>query len=175
MMQTPPEQALRLLVARRSEMLAYIFANTLDMHVAEDIYQDVLVKVMMRQEPYENEQHVMRWAQRVARNAAIDLARSGNAKVKTLDAEVLDRMAAEWDALDPVPHSDLIEYLRLCLDALTPAARNVLELRYREGLTGAALGERLGRPVKSVYVTLSRAYRALAECIERHQRRAERG
>ena len=38
-------------------------------------------------------------------------------------------------------------------------------MKYRQGLNGRALAEELGRPVNSVYVTISRIYRKLSECI----------
>ncbi|MBC8340682.1 MAG: sigma-70 family RNA polymerase sigma factor [Proteobacteria bacterium] len=163
-----------MLVARRGEMLSYVYANTLDMHAAEDIYQDLLVKVMRREESYDSDEHVIRWAQRVVRNAAIDLARRSSSRVRPLDDDVLDMMEAEWDALDAPEHSELIEHLRECLQSLSPATQQILELRYKEGLSGQSLSKRVDRPAKSIYVTISRAYRTLSDCIERRQREAER-
>lgn len=59
------------------------------------------------------------------------------------------------------------------MDQLTLRSKQILHLRYTEGLTGIQVAEAIDVTVGSVYVALTRIYQALAECIQ--QRRMEAG
>ncbi|MBI1372359.1 MAG: sigma-70 family RNA polymerase sigma factor [Phycisphaera sp.] len=57
--------------------------------------------------------------------------------------------------------------LRHCVDELPAERRELIERRYADNDTPAALAESLGRPVDSMYTTLYRLRLALAECVRR--------
>ncbi|QNN21310.1 sigma-70 family RNA polymerase sigma factor [Planctomycetales bacterium ZRK34] len=159
------DEAIRVLLNRRGRLLASIFIQTRDMHCAEDVYQDVLLKLIKTQEPFDGPDNVWRWARVVARHATVDLMRQRHRQAVSLQADVLDLLETELDGDPQTPHAEELEALRHCLAAMNPQSRQILELRYRQSLSGVELATRLGRPAKSVYVTMSRLYRKLAECI----------
>lgn len=158
--------AIRRLAAHHSDLVSFIVICCRDYHLAEDIYQDVLVEAVQHDGAFESEEHLMRWARKIARNRVIDVSRKGRQRT-VVDASVLDMVEAEWDRSPATDEGDMVELLRACLAELTEPVRKLIELRYRENLSGQELAERLGRPRASIYTTVCRAHRALAECIRR--------
>jgi RNA polymerase sigma-70 factor (ECF subfamily) len=84
---------------------------------------------------------------------------------------VLDLLAGDWEQADAVNAPDEAEYLKTCVEQLTPRSQEILHLRYTEGLTGIQIAEAINVKVGSVYVALTRIYQALETCI--HERRLE--
>ena len=71
-------------------------------------------------------------------------------------------MEADW--ADPEPGwSDQAEALHRCLGQVAEPAREVLRLRYADGLSAVAIAGKLRRTVDAVYQMLSRTHRAAAE------------
>ena len=56
---------------------------------------------------------------------------------------------------------------RLCLDKLAPQARRIVDLFYRDEHKPQEIAQRLSWTPAAVSVALSRARKALRECIER--------
>ncbi|QNN20897.1 sigma-70 family RNA polymerase sigma factor [Planctomycetales bacterium ZRK34] len=161
------DAAIRRLAGHHSDLVSFIVIQCRDFHLAEDIYQDVLVEAVQYEGTFESEQHLMRWARKIARNRVIDASRKGNQRRTTIDTSVLDLIEAEWDNTPAPAEGELVEMLRACLSELADPVRKLIELRYRENLSGQELAQRLDRPRASVYTTVCRAHRALAECIRR--------
>ena len=62
---------------------------------------------------------------------------------------------------------DLQKWLDECLDRLPLSDRDLFRLHYQSNLSAKGLAEQLGRPLSTVYNTISRVRRRLAECVER--------
>ena len=75
---------------------------------------------------------------------------------------------------DPEPGwSDQAEALHRCLGQVAEPAREVLRLRYADGLSAVAIAGKLRRTVDAVYQMLSRTHRALRKCVERELARVD--
>ncbi len=159
------ETVLRLLLAERVKILAYVYAIVRDHHGAEDVLQDVSVLAIDRCMEIENERHFLGWVRKAARFKALHVHRQRRLQPVGVDDEVLDLLEGDWQALDDTSPRDLLDSLRGCMDRLTPNARRLVELKYVEGLAGATIADRLGRHVRSVYTALSRIHRALSDCM----------
>lgn len=164
-MALPRERLLVLLLAHRAMLIGYITAIVREPHLAEDVFQNVALVVLKKGQQLTDETGFPIWARKVARLEAWNAVRKQRRGPEVLDAAVLDQLEAHWDATDDGP-SDRAEALRRCLQRLTPRARQLIELRYVKNMGGRELAERVGRPLNTVYVALSRTYRALASCIE---------
>ncbi len=57
--------------------------------------------------------------------------------------------------------SDRSEPLHHCLNELTPSARQLLQMKYAEGLTALVIAERLRRTTDAIYQSLSRIHHGL--------------
>lgn len=65
----------------------------------------------------------------------------------------------------PAPPDDLGLRLDRCLERLSPAARQLVALRYRERVAVQDIAQRLGRTPSSVSVSLHRIRESLADCL----------
>jgi RNA polymerase sigma-70 factor (ECF subfamily) len=144
--------------------LAYIRAIVRDDHLAEDVFQDVAVLAVRKCHEINDNRHFLAWMRLTSRHVALKLLRHRQHQL-LLDETLLERLEGEWAEHDPVASADLVEVLRRCLDGLSAYARNVVRLRYGEGLSGGRRAEVLDRSLNTVYVTLSRIHRRLGECI----------
>lgn len=155
-----------ILLREKSRLESLIWTVVRDLDLAEDVFQDVCVAAVGRRESFNDEAHATGWIWHRARHAAIDSLRRRSPSPAYLDGSVLELIAAEWEHESGSRHESMVETLRSCIEALSPYARRVISCRYREGLTGPRLAEALGRKLNTVYVALSRAHQALAECME---------
>lgn len=160
-----PDTIVQVLLRERLRVTALAATVTRDVHAADDIFQQVVMAALESRAQFRDPDHVLAWALRAARHRAVDFARSR--RLRSLPDDVLDLLEARWADPAEGAASDRGEALHRCLGRLTNSARELLHLRYAEGLTAVAVAERLRRTVDAVYQTLSRVHRALRACVER--------
>ncbi len=161
------------LVADRSKLLAYTWSIVRNHHATEDIYQEVVLAAMPHTEEMKDQGHVLAWARRAARLRAIDWLRREKRQAQLLDGSVLDLLEEDWRRLDAERPELSLEALRDCVMKLTSYARQLIRLRYVEGLSGLEVSRRMQRSPHTIYVALGRIYRQLEECVQ--QEMAEKG
>ena len=135
---------IRIVLRERVEILSYIDSFLSDAHLAEDCFQDVCAAAVSKAAAFDDETHVIRWSLRVARNKAIDSARTRNRQPIVLDGDVLDLLEEQWidrgsAASDHI--ADRVTALRACLDSLTGHTRQVVDLRYVDGMKSSRIAE----------------------------------
>ena len=160
----------RTLLQDRIKILAYLDSFLGDYQLAEDCFQDVCAAAVDKQDYFNDENHVLRWALRAGRNKSIDLVRRRSRERQILDEKILDQLEDQWFSQSTYPADEdsvRVEALRECLAALTANSRRIVHLRYSDGLKPARIAELLERKVASVYRALTRAHVALRECMER--------
>jgi RNA polymerase sigma-70 factor (ECF subfamily) len=160
-----PDAIVQVLLRERLRVTALAAGVTRDVHAADDIFQQVVLGALEARAQFRDLAHVLAWALRAARHRAVDFARSR--RVRSLPDDVLDLLEARWTEPGGAASSDRGEALHRCLGRLTASARELLQLRYAEGLTAVVVAERLRRTVDAVYQALSRIHRLLRECVER--------
>lgn len=164
---------IRVLLADRAKLLAYIWSIVRDEHVTEDVFQEVSMLAVSKRAKIQDSQALLPWLRRTARYRALHaIRRKGNSPL-LLDAGALDALAPHWQEYDDVPSSTLADALRKCVDQLTPYARRIVVLRYIEGQSSSQVADALGRKVRTIYMALSRIHHTLRDCIR--QRQAELG
>jgi RNA polymerase sigma-70 factor, ECF subfamily len=156
---------MRTLLTERAKVLAYIRAIVRRREWAEDIFQDVCVLALEKQQQIVDERHLLAWMRTTARLRAMNLLRKRDDRLGSLDDRVLDLVDAQWTQQDTRSGSDLADALAECVRRLTERARALLQARYTEGLTVEQIARQAGRPVASVYVTFSRIHSALSDCV----------
>jgi RNA polymerase sigma factor (sigma-70 family) len=167
----------RALIRDRAKLLGYIWVIVRDHHVADDVFQDVVVLAMGHAGEINDERHLSLWARKAARLKALEAVRRQNRRPVSLDDDVLQMIESDWSAVDAIAVGPEVEHLRSCIERLTPRARRILHLRYVEGLGGATLAAHaeVGIDLRSLYVAMSRIHKALHDCITRKRAAAERG
>ncbi len=165
-----PETIAQVLLRERARLVSLAEAVVRDPHAADDVFQQVVVAALEARHQFREAGHLLGWAVTAARHRAVDVAR--RRWVRLLSDRVLDLLEAEWaDAADRP--SDRAEALHGCLDQLSPTARDLLRLRYEEGLAAPAIARRQGRSADAVYHSLSWVYGVLRRCVERKLAPAE--
>jgi RNA polymerase sigma-70 factor (ECF subfamily) len=158
------ETVVQILLRERLRLAGSVMVILRDAHLADDIFQQVVLQALPITEQFREAEHVRAWALRTARHRALDLCRGR--KLQCVDAGVLDLLEQDWSGTSSDDMAERVEALHHCLDKLPEGSRKLLRLRYEEGLRCATVAERLRRSVDAIYQSLSRVHRQLRECVQ---------
>jgi len=161
------ETLVSLLVSERLKLLGYIQSIVRRADVAEDVFQDVCVLAVQKRSGIQNEAHLLNWLRTAARLRSINVLRKRQERNVSLDDGVIDLLEDEWGKHDRDDGAWMIEAIRHCLSELKPAARDLVDKRYVEGLKYPEISKMLKRPITSLYVTFGRIHAALADCMSK--------
>jgi RNA polymerase sigma-70 factor (ECF subfamily) len=163
------EQLVRDLVRHQSMLMNYITALVRNAADAEDIYQELSVRVLCNPHGPECEEKFDAWCRGIARNLALHYWRAKRVSHTTVDKKVLEsidtafREAAEesdsWAARRT--------HLRECIAELPGDSRDVLKKRYWGGLKSVEIAERMRCSAEAVRMKLMRVRDLLRECVGR--------
>jgi RNA polymerase sigma-70 factor (ECF subfamily) len=128
---------------------------------AEDIAQDALLRAWRRRSTLRDAARRDQWLAAIVRNEAF----RQHARPRLNPTELIDVREGEEDArvLATVEVADL----QAAMGRLTERDRSLLEMRYREDLTQAAIAHRLGIAEGTVKVRLHRARHRLRRAFAR--------
>lgn len=161
-----------LFMAQRHALLGFIYGMIRDSAGAEDILQEVwlrLADAAGRDEPIV---HPARWCRGVAKNLILHYWRDRQSAKVLVDTELLDLV--ERGIQENEDHwAERRQALMECVDDLPRQSKRLLVLKYDRGLTFAAMAELLDRTRDGLKMALSRLRLALLECAERKLRTAE--
>ncbi len=137
---------------------------------AEELTQDVFVKVFRRLGQFRGEARFGSWLYRIAYNQAVDHRSRARFKMPHYGEEVLAMTPSDKpgdDPLESAARASSAAAVRDCLAELPHLYRSVLHLHYWLGMTVAEIGAALSAPegtVKSyLYRGRARLHRLLAE------------
>lgn len=155
----------RLLMAERSKLFAYIWAIIGDAHLAEDVFQEVSLLAIEKGCEVADEPHLKIWLRHAARYKSLEAARQIKRRPAPLNESVIEKLEEHWVRYDVTHESELMEILRGCIRLLTPNGRKLMVLRYSKGLRTSQIAERLKRPFTTVRRSIARAHRSLHDCV----------
>lgn len=145
-----------------------------DPGTAEDIAQETFLKAYRALGSYDPHWKLGSWLLKIAHNATIDHLRRQRLDTRPLETAADDDAPSLLDLLaddsDPGPEAlargrALYRDLRAAVDALEPAYRELVLLRFAEGLAYQDIAEVTGLPLGTVKVRLHRGRKRLAEAI----------
>ena len=127
----------------RPQLRAALRARVTDAQTAEDLLQDLYLRIPRISQNLQTSQQAQRYLLRMARNASIDVMRGENRR-----AELLLDAAELFDRRVPTPEDHILgkEQLKTLDDALAELpgkTREMLYLSRIEGLTHGQIAERL--------------------------------
>jgi RNA polymerase sigma-70 factor (ECF subfamily) len=133
---------------------------------AEDAMQEAYVRIWRHAGEYDARiASPIAWMTTIARHVAIDMVRSGPARVAAasteIDAELTEKIAAPAGETDPAAAARL----RDCLAKLADDRRGMVVLAYCYGLSREELASRYSRPVATVKTILRRSLATLKDCL----------
>ncbi|HMQ07933.1 MAG TPA: RNA polymerase sigma factor [Saprospiraceae bacterium] len=135
---------------------------------AEDIVQEVLIKVWSKKDQFFNVENKEAWCMTITRNLAIDKIRSR--KGTTHDIEGFFHLSD--NAMSPaesVESDDMMSHLKKIIDRLPSLQRNLVHLRDIEGFSYKEISEITGESIDKVKINLHRARKYLREQLENAQ------
>jgi RNA polymerase sigma factor (sigma-70 family) len=163
----PQDQLIRLLMAERGKVLAYIRSIVRRDDMAEDVFQDVSILALNKRAEIIDEHHFLRWIRAASKLTALNAIRKARVRELTLDDQVLDVLEANWARTDDDSEAAVAAALDECLKGLSPSAQQIIRERFEAGRSVIEVAKVTGRQVDSLYVAISRIYRALSDCISR--------
>lgn len=127
-----------------------------DPHLAEDISQEIFVRLWRRPESYVAARgRFLTWLISVTRNRAVDEIRSRTRRQRheTASPEEQEREPAAGEEASPLLSAQIAEQarvIRAALAELPPEQRDVIEMAYFGGLTQQEIADRLAQPLGTV-------------------------
>jgi RNA polymerase sigma-70 factor (ECF subfamily) len=138
----------------------FIRRRVSDEVTAEDVLQDVFLKIHQHIEALRDVKKLESWIYQITRNAIIDSYRNGRVTT-TLEAEEILDMPEELPGDDVV--SDLLPCVRAMVKNLPELDRQALVLTEYQGLTQKELAERLGLSLSGAKSRVQRAREKLKQ------------
>jgi RNA polymerase sigma-70 factor, ECF subfamily len=160
------KDVLQVMMTHRHRIAAAAWVIVRDAHAAEDIFQNVALKALTKDVSFEAQGAVLSWAFVAARREGLDWLRKHKREMLCLDSDIAELMDREWLAEASKADGGKMEALRECIEDVPEASRQLLRLRYFDGLQCEEVARKLGAGLDAVYKRLSRLHQALKECIE---------
>lgn len=147
-----------LLPAFRRKVFGLAFSFLRDREAAEDVTQDVFIKVWRALPGYDGRASVSTWIYAITRNASLSALRARHPQASLSDPEVME--AAEAEGAESGPATDVLAEraaLLKLVDRLPEKQRQVVMLFYMEDQSHEEVATMLAMPVGTVKTLLHRA------------------
>lgn len=167
--------ALEELIGRHKDRLyAYILRLVRDRDAADDLLQEVFIKVIKKLASYGERDKFSAWLFTVAHHAVMDHFRSASARrEESLDAggeeksPLSDRLASPEPGPDKLlDDAERAAALQAAFDGLSPEQREIFLMRHYSGLSFKEIAEILGAPIGTVLARMSRAMEKMRRELE---------
>lgn len=157
--------------------IAYKFTGKHD--EAEDLTQDVFVKIFKSLDTFDRRANFQTWLVSVARNLCIDHYRSVRKERETIDRQVdpgeLTPAATTISPMAALEQADRVALLKKALTFLQPTLRSAVLLRDIQELSYQEIADRLHLPEGTVKSRINRGRTELARQIRRLRDELETG
>ena len=156
------------LYERYHKLIRYIIFDIVkDDELTQDLLSNTFIKAFSKLISYVNPISFEAWLKTIAVNTTIDHIRATNDLCKNFSIDN-ETNTIQLEETAPDPESDMIkteniELLRIALSRLRSKYRNLLELRYYQGLSYDQLSVKLRIPIGTVKSDLNKAKRRLRE------------
>lgn len=164
------EAAFELVKRFEKPVFALILRMVRDRPLAEDLAQEAFVKAFRALDSFHQDRKFSSWLFKIAHNTTIDHLRRATPDEVPLetDGEGLDPLATlsapEIEEPDrQAARRDMRDAFELCLSRLRPDYRQVVVLRFQEGLSYEEIAEICELPMGTVKTHLHRARKQLSE------------
>jgi RNA polymerase sigma-70 factor (ECF subfamily) len=170
-----PDLLDRLIVQYQHRLFRYLVHLTGDRPLAEDVFQETWLRVLERGAQYDSRYKFEAWLISIARNLAIDHMRRKSpvsfSELVRADEEdtAPDFPDTRATPFDQAAQAELAAYMAAALAGVEAPYREVLTLRFHEGMRLEEIAQATGIPLSTVK---SRLYRALALLEKRMEKRA---
>lgn len=174
------EKALSILIERhQKEIFTYIFYKLMDETLANDIFQDTFMKIIvtLKEGRYKEEGKFVLWAKRIAHNLIIDYYRlkTKHNKVSETSYEneefsIFDLISVQEENIEEQLVSRQIQHdLMRMLDYLPENQQEVIKLRFFDGLSFKEIAEQTETSINTTLGRVRYALINLRKIMDEHQ------
>lgn len=149
------------------KILRYVFSLTGNKQDAEDITQEVFVKVYINLLGFNKKLKFSSWIFRIAHNEAINFLKKK--KVNLNFDEKVYQVKDEKEIEDDWLKKDLANKVKICLEQLPILYREVIDLFYFEEMSYEQIADVLKIPSGTVAIRLSRAKKILKQLCQKQK------
>jgi len=165
----PREEFIKLFTRYQRRVFLFILSQVPSPVDAEEIHQETNVIIWRKFDRFELGTNFLAWACQIA-NYEVLKYRSRQRRDRHLFSDEFVRQVAS-DAIEQAEELEQRrQHLAVCLSKLRNNDRELIQQRYSAGESGKSVAELIGRPINSVYQSLSRIRRTLLECVNRQIR-----
>jgi RNA polymerase sigma-70 factor, ECF subfamily len=155
-----------LLTQNKGQVFNYIFCMVQTMADAEDVFQQTTIAMWKNFSQFTPGTDFVAWAIRIARFRALGFIRSKRRDRCVFSERLIEQLADAMPELAEFQNARL-QALDSCRQKLSSQDQKLLVLCYGGCDTIRDAAQQLGRPLGTVYDSLSRIRRALYNCIRR--------
>jgi RNA polymerase sigma-70 factor (ECF subfamily) len=130
-----------------------------DRHLAEDAAQQTFAKAVRKLPQLKNKSKFAAWLAVICRNVALDLARNRERLQSTEDLSMIAAQSQE---------NDVTETVKEALNKLSASAKEIVFLRYYDGMTYEQISAVLGISGQAITGRLRRAKKKMANYLRRN-------
>ena len=140
-------------------MVAIAHSILADRHLAEDAAQQAFANAVRKLPQLKKKKKFAAWLAAICRNAALDLAK------KRQRSEIIDNVPATTEQTD---NSDTVSEVRDAISRLSASHREIIYLRYYDGMTYDKISTVLGISEQAINGRLRRAKKQIEEHLNRN-------
>ena len=162
------EEIVREYLKVQSTVKAFALSICADFHIAEDVCQEVALKLMKRADSYDSSRPFLPWALHITRCEAVDYLRKHNKKNALVLKDDLSELMME-SYLDITNDQNIEERqlaLRHCLRNLQGQNFEIFRLKYVDKISMKQLATKFNRSFLSIQSLLNRLREKLRRCIK---------
>lgn len=160
------QEFVRLLTGEQFRLHRYIWMLLGDSDAANTVLQETNIALWRKSADFQLGTNFTAWSRKVAFWEVRAYLRDKNRDRHVFTADLVEQLTQREEEQDPAEIETRVA-LRHCLQAVSKSNRELLSLRYEEGLAIASLANQLGRTQSAVKVALMRLRRSLLSCIQR--------
>jgi RNA polymerase sigma-70 factor (ECF subfamily) len=155
---------------RHGQVFGYFRARVLDTHLAEDLSQEVFLRVYNALSRFNTDLRFQSWLMGICRNVLREHVRGVKKRREIGWTELC--LDLEGMVGDESVYDDVLHLVPLCLAGLGDSAAKSLHWHYMGGMKVQDIANRLSRTLGATKVLMVRARQALKRCIKSHLRGA---
>jgi len=157
-------------------IMNYIYQMTKNQSKAEEIAQDVFLKIFTHASSYDDKKKFSTWLWTIAKNTTIDYLRKKK-EILADDYANYDEDGKKSSMIDSIPSKELShdikiieasekEIVQRCIDKLASSQKEILTLRIFSELSYQEIAEMVEKSTSAIKSTLNRVKDSLTVCVQ---------